>query len=274
MVRLVRRLAWALLAVAFVLPPLAHADKLYVVPGIVVPADKKSKELEALTAPQADQIARRDLLSVLQPTGKYARDAWQPADGNVYGMTFYTWPYPTEYQGVCRKDAVTLNYRLVSHHDARKDLWSHDREPQGVQTQQAFYVAALPIESAGPIPICDAQHPGERANWFFAPDVEAAVRAMNMFRAAEAQLKAGTLNPEPCNRSGPDACRQWIASLDALSKLDRIEVCEAKEAGELCYVLSIADVDLTIQAMPSATDPANPTAITTIRVDAVTYVTE
>ena len=266
------RAALTALMIAFLLAPLeASALKTRVVSGLRGGTDTKSKELVALAPDAADGVARRDLLSVLQPAGKFRLET----SGNVEGTTFVTWPYFEQYPYVCREDRVTLGYRSVY-------MAGHDqRVPEGVEAQPMFHIEHLPVPGfvPGPEPatICDASHPNAKATWFAAPNGTDAVRAANMFRMAEDQLKAGRLTPGPCDRTGPDACRKWIVSLDDPSKIVSVEPCTAKARGEVCYVIEfdngeLTDNDeLTVVATMSHTDfeRITPAAITSIQVDRV-----
>ena len=90
MTKLERRMALAALVSASLLAPLAaDAAKVRIVSGLIGAQDSKSKELLALPPAAADQVGRRDLLSVLQSPGKFTIDNSR----NVEGMTFITRPY-------------------------------------------------------------------------------------------------------------------------------------------------------------------------------------
>jgi hypothetical protein len=253
-------------------PLAADAVKVKVLSGLVGAEDSKSKELMALSPQAADQVARRDLLTVLQPTGKFTRDR----DGNVEGMTLVTWPYQTQYPYVCREDRVTLRYRLEGRFSAKGAWMNIQRQPVGVEAQPLFHVAQLPIPgfvpgSSYPVPLCDARHPNAAATWFAAPSDADAVRAANMFRMAEDELKAARLSPGPCDAHGTDTCRQWILSLDDLSKVESVEPCPSNGDETACYVISFGSVELTIAGTISSSDfeRITPTAITAVRAETV-----
>jgi hypothetical protein len=273
-----QRVACASLAFAFflMLPPLATRGA-----GLAntqcVPAwvDDRSKELQALTAAEADDVAGRDLLSVLQPTVRFQPDSEN--DQNVEGMTFVTWPYPTEYPSVCREDAVTLGYTRVDFGFAHGH--SHDRRiPQGVEAQPLFHIGRLPVGQDDVQIACDAQHLGAKAGWFAASNVSEAVRVATMFRAAEDRVKAGTLTPQPCRLNDPDACRRWVASLDDVQKIKSVAPCPDSH-DDICYVVSFHAIwvngdQLTIHARKPNDESTNPTDITSIEVTDLEFVIE
>ena len=251
----------ALLGASFLTPFTADATKVKIVSGLVGGQDSKSKELLALSPGAADQVARRDLLSLLHSTGKFTLDNSR----NVDGMTFITEPYPTEYRYVCREDRVTLRY----HSD-------NQRQPMGVDAQPAYHIEQLPVPGFMPgtsyrATVCDARHPDAAAAWFAARSDTDAVRAANMFRMAEDEVKARRLTPGPCDPHGADTCRQWILSLDDPSKIESVEPCAPTTGNDACYVISFDSIDVTVTGtIPSNTsEPITPTAITSIRVDTV-----
>ena len=247
-------------------PLAAGADKLRIVSGIAGGQDVKSKELRSLSPAEADQVGRRDLLSVLQPGAAFKLDN----SGNVVGMTFVTRPYWTYLRYVCREDRVTVRYQ-----------YGAQRQPVGVEAQPAYHIEQLPVPNSRqepftyPMTLCDAQHPGAAASWFAAPSDFDAVRAANMFRMAEDAVKAGRLTPGPCDLHGTDTCRQWILSLDDPSKIEAVQPCAPTAGDDACYVISFGSVDLTISGVipGNTSEPITPTAITSIRADTVVIMT-
>jgi hypothetical protein len=250
----------------------ARATHVKIVSGLIGGQDDESKRLLALPPAEADQAATHDLLSVLRPTGKFTVDNSR----NVEAMTFTTPPYQTEYRYVCRQDRVTLQYTLEDRHNAA-GVWSgFGHKPVGVEAQQTYHVEQLPVPGFIPgssylATVCDANHPEITATWFAAPSATDAVRAANMFRMAEDEVKAGRLTPGPCDSHGSDTCSQWVLSLDDSSKITSIQRCETKTDNDACYVISRDTVDITITGTIPRTEPEPvvPTAITSVRVDAV-----
>ncbi|MGH6877484.1 MAG: hypothetical protein ACREHV_08925 [Rhizomicrobium sp.] len=221
----------ALLSASLLMPLAADATKVRLVSGLTGTQDSKSKELLALSPAVADQVARRDLLSVLQSTGKFTLDNSR----NVEGMTFTTVPYQTAYRYVCREDRVTLRYQFEARYNEAGVWLDNQRQPAGVEAQPAYHIEQLPVPGFEPgtsyrATVCDARNPGPTASWFAAQSDRDAVRAANMFRMAEDEVKAGRLTPGPCDPHGADTCRQWILSLDDLSKVESVEKREITPA--------------------------------------------
>jgi hypothetical protein len=276
-----RGVALAAVAITLLLvtPQPAGASKWKVVNGLVGGQDSKSKELLALSPIQADRVARRDLLSVLKSSGKFTTDNSR----NVEGMTFVSQPYQTWIRYVCREDRITLRYQIEDRVNAAGTYLDSQRQPVGVEAQPTYHIEQLPVPGLAPATnylttVCDARHPGAAATWFAAPSDMDAVRAANLFRMAEDEVKAGRLTPGPCDPHGTDTCSQWILSLDDLSKIESVEPCAPSTGDDACYIISFGSdsVELTITGkIPSNTsEPFAPIAITSIRADDIVYVSE
>jgi hypothetical protein len=255
----------------------AQAEHVKVVSGLVGGQDSKSKELLKLSPDEASQTATRDLLSVLKPTGKFKLDNSR----NVEGMIFVTPPYQTLYGKVCREDRITLQYQIEGRYDAAGKWLDDQRQPVGVEAQQTYHIERLPVPGFVPGTsysgaVCDANHPGTAATWFAAPSAVDAVRAANLFRMAVDEVKAGRLKPGPCDPHGSDTCGDWVLSLDDPSKMKSIESCPTKNSDNVCYVISFDTVDITITGTIPRTEPipVTPTVITSVRVDAVSTISE
>jgi len=261
-----------LLGPSLCVPSDVHAEKTRVVSGLVGAQDTQSKEWLALSPTKADQIATQHLLSLLKPIGKFTQDNSR----NVEGMTFVTQPYSTTYPSVCRQDRVTLRYQYQSRFDATGKWLNDERRPVGVEAQATFYIAKLPVPgfipgTSYPVSACDALHPSESARWIAAPHDRDAILAANMFRMAEDNANAGRLVPGPCDTQGTLTCREWLLSLDDLSKIDSVEPCTASASDSVCYVVSFDSVDVTIIGKIARDDVERitPAAITSVRIDNV-----
>jgi hypothetical protein len=261
-----RRATLGALIVATLFTPLAaSAIVIKLVSGIRGGTDKKSEELVALPSDAADRVARRDLLSVLQPAGKFRLGM----GGNVEGTTFVTWPYVTNYRHVCREDRVTLVYSIAGHDQT---------SPEGVEAQAMYHIEQLPVPGligGGSYwtNTCDAHHPDSTAAWFAAPTDTDAVRAANMFRRAEDEVKAKRLTPGPCDETGGEPCRQRVLSLDDPSKIASVEPCAATARDTACYVISFDGYQLTIVATLSTEDNERITPDTLVSVRGETVLT-
>jgi hypothetical protein len=151
----------------------------------------------------------------------------------------------------------------------------------GVEAQPAFHIEQLPVPGFIPgtsyqATACNERHPGESETWFAAPSDKDAVRAANMFRLAEDEVKAGRLPPGPCDQHGALTCRQWLVLLDDPSKIGSVEPCATRGDDDACYVVSFDSADVTITGKISLNDmeAITPAAITSIRVDNVIVVAE
>ncbi|HEX3664668.1 MAG TPA: hypothetical protein VHU23_05495 [Rhizomicrobium sp.] len=262
----------ALLGSSLLVPLMGSATEVKVISGLVGAQDSKSKELLGLTPDAADETATRDLLSVLKPAGKFTPDNSR----NVESMVFITRPYQTPYPYVCREDRVTLQYKLASRFDTAGKWLNFNRQPAGVEAQPTYHVEQLPVPKfmpgiGYPAPVCDATHPGHEATWFAAPSDLDAVRATNMFRMAEDDVKSGLLTPEGCDQHGQDTCRQWILSLDDASKIESVKSCASSARNDACYVISFDAVDMAITGTIPANsfEPITPTSIESIRAQTV-----
>jgi hypothetical protein len=263
-------LAAACLLGALCLPSGVQAEKAKFVSGLVGAQDTQSKEWLALSPAEADQLATRQLFSLLKPVGRFTQDD----SHNVEGMTFLTQPYSTDFPYVCRQDRVTLEYRNRFKFDAAGKRPTDDRRPFGVEAQATFHIAQLPVQIVSGKPYsfaaCDASHLGASAKWIAAPrDIDAIVAA-NMFRMAVDNAKAGRPMPESCDQNGP-VCDKWLVSLDDLSKVVSVEPCAASDGDSACYVISFDGVDVTITGKMSPDDNMRitPAEIISVRIDNV-----
>ncbi len=155
----------------------------------------------------------------------------------------------------------------------------YERKAAGVEAQPVYHIEQLPVPgfmpgTSYPTTACDERHQGAPATWFAAPTDTDAARAANLFRMAEDQVKAGRLAPGPCDPHGTDTCRQWILSLDDLSKIESVQPCAPSTGDDACYIISFGSVELTIAGkIPSnSSEPIVPTDVTSIRADTITTV--
>jgi hypothetical protein len=267
----------ALIGASLVIPLKAYAVHVKIVSGLVGGQDSNSKKLLSLSPDAASQIASHDLLALLKPTGKFTFDNSR----NVEGMTFVTPPYQTFYGRICRQDRVTLRYQFENRYDGTGKWLDFQSQPVGVEAQPTFHIERLPVPgfapgASYPGTICDSNHPDATATWFSAPNAADAVRAANMFRMAEDEVKAGRLTPRPCDPHHGETCREWMLSLDDPSKINSIGLCASSTSDSACYVISFDDVDITISGTVSKAEPMGitPAAITSVRVDTVETISE
>lgn len=251
-----RRIAWVVIVAASLLMPLA--------------ANGGGTRRGTLPPAVADETARRDLLSVLQPTGKFKKGPM-----GVETATFVTWPFEDRYPGLCREDELVVGYGNIQRYDKDGRLLYSSGGPENLKSQPIFHLDQIPVPySTYELANCDPRHPGPQAAWFAAPTAADAVRAANLFRMAEDQVKAGNLAPGPCPGDGPDACRRRVVALDDFSKVTSVGACTEAAGDDACYVFSLADAELTVAGKMSQSEPTIPTAITSVRAREVITVTE
>jgi len=135
-----RLVAAALFSVSF-MPFAVNATKVRMVSGLVGAQDSTSMELLALSPTAASQVATRDLLSVLKPTGRFTTDNSR----NVEGATFITQPYQTMYRYLCREDRVTRRYTLTSRFKTDGAWLDYAQQPAGVEAQPLYHIEQLPV---------------------------------------------------------------------------------------------------------------------------------
>ncbi len=254
---------------------------------VAAQSELTSRELTALPARGANRAAQRDLLSVFEPVTKYERGMFL----RVRGVSMATRPYGTEFQGVCRKDVLTLWYtparsEAVGGANPDNEPGGHVQdvalEPYGVDALALFHIDHLPAGKAVALsqtpawqPACDAHQFSKETSWFAAKDNRQAVQAANMFRMAEDRVRAGTLAPKPCSNVGKRSCVQAILAVDDLAKLSEVESCDAPP-DHSCVRLNLnEDTELTIIAHldPNDENDVAPDAIVSIDVSNYIVVT-
>jgi hypothetical protein len=241
--------------------------------------DLTSRQLVALSSADAGQKAKSDLLSVLRPFGKFRRGHFRMVDS----FEFTTQPYGTEIQGVCRMDALDLQYGPVrsgptigAGKTATEDA---PRQAYGIEARALFHINSLPAntrqeDDADGIwqAVCDPSRLGDHDNWFRATTVFEAVRAANMFRMAEDQVRSGALKPKPCRKTfflPGQTCAQAILAVDDLAKFDEVEACDAAQ-GQACFRITLDGYTNVLTIVADLNDDGGsltPTAIASIEVE-------
>ena len=194
--------------------------------------DLSTRDRQALSAKEADRVARRDLLSILQPAGRNER-------GNLRRMLsagFLTKPYATAYRGLCRKDMLTVSYGTTATDDRYEDA---PLRPYGLELSALFRVTSRDFrverrsEKFGPEPFEDACSSTSAADtWFFADNENVAAVGYAVVMAADKALVDGTLKPATCEWTSDctTAARETLRSPGP----DGIVMCLAPK-GERCF---------------------------------------
>lgn len=246
------------------------AALLVMVIGVPLRAQERlnSQERRALTAKAADRLARRDLLSILKPTGRYPH-------GNrrqIGGVWFRTATIGTHIPGLCVRDTLILNYAPI---DTPRDSEHYDYEGEplrasGVEAMKHYRFVKAP--SAGLFDTNDDRSSPSiwrsecrslkeeeyGGGWFAAPDPEAAVRGWLTFEAAIDAVLARPVVAEPCAlyvRHGQKAdCAATLAGLRDTEKLNEIAPCNAP-TGKVCFKIDIDNYWITIVGRQSTEAP-------------------
>lgn len=225
-------------------------------------------EMQRLSPDTANRVSQEDLLSVLEPGGKIALGTHSPPRTKLT-----TKSYGTQFDGVCRRDVLALLYAPAKAGDSP---WSAPLRPYGIEAMPMFRIVHLPKIAPGlddfssPLvaqPDCkDVEGQWRKRKlaegvekdmldfgpeWFTAPDAAHAVQAGFAVDMALAQVKAGTLKPEPCpdvERFGRTCIGQILGT--GLTDIYAVETCPAP-TGSVCYAVYFmhASAVLTIKAL-------------------------
>jgi hypothetical protein len=236
-----------------------------------------TRERTALPPKSANRMIQRDLLSVLEPVTSIHTGMFRQL--RAVGTT--TKPFGTEFDGLCRRDQVTLRYAATEAAASPEDA---ALRPYSVEAQPWFHLARLP-RNISPNPKrdegvwqskCAAVGALDNDSWFMAQDARTAMQGVLMLDAAVKAVRSGTLKAEPCPNMIDDkkstTCEAAILAAGDISKIDSVEACPS-DADSLCYILDLASsTKLTIKGRPSDNSLA-PSAITSIAVEQYIIVT-
>jgi hypothetical protein len=213
---------------------------------------RTTPQMKALAPGAANRVIQDDLLSVLEPSGRIHA----PMSRVLPNAKLVTRSYGTEYEGLCRRDAVRLLY-APSRRGEKPENWPI--HPYGIEATPTFHIVHLPqiatSAEAAQRPLVDQpecvevdkhwrkradadEEEDDPAEWFTAPDTFHAIRAGFALEMALAALKAGSLKPEPCpdiERFGR-TCIGDILGAGGLPRIYAVTRCPA-ETGSICYVI-------------------------------------
>lgn len=235
-----------------------------------------TRELVKLPPQAANRTVQKDLLSVLEPVRQIRSGMLR----QLRGVYLVTKAYGTEFDGVCRRDELSLRYAPTGKGSAPEDA---PLQPYGIEAAPSFHIISLPKREPGDAdrqvnvwqPKCAAAGHDDNASWFAAPDAHAAVQGVLVLEAALKAVRLGTLKAQPCpSVYGPKSttCEAAILENGDLSKLDSIETCPAG-AGALCYAISLsASTKLTIKAQAQG-EALAPGPVTSIAIEQFIIVT-
>ncbi|MEN2792026.1 hypothetical protein ABC974_20525 [Sphingomonas oligophenolica] len=213
-----------------------------------------TRAIMKMSREEANRQAQDDLLSILEPTGKISAEMWR----ELHDVTLNTRSFGTDFDGVCRRDTLTLRYT-----GAVPGAPSRDKpvRPYSIEARPVFHIVHLPkVEKdmgqpdASHIwqPACvdvdkawlkraraDGRELGEwdRATWADAKDAFQVVQAGFLLEKALAAVKAGTLKLQSCPHFLPalyHSCEEEVAGVGSASDIGVVESCPA-QPGVICY---------------------------------------
>ena len=246
---------------------MTHRDRAMLVLGLATviansasAQDLSSRQRRALSAREADRVARRDLLSILEPTGKNQRGMLR----RMRGTSFFTHPYTTPFRGLCRKDMLSLHYGATVSDSRYEDA---PLRPFAVETRALYRVTSRKFsvtprdEKFGREPFdgdCSSQ---SEDDWFFADNDALAATGYAAARAAADRLSDGMLEVT-CDATS--ACIGLAKEILEPDGIGNIEVCPAP-ANERCFEIGGAST-VTIHVSGNADVPIGPSTIKSIEV--------
>jgi hypothetical protein len=232
-----------------------------------------TREMEALSARAANATIRDDLLSVLQPVGRIRSGMLI----RLRGVGLTTRAFGTDFDGLCRRDAVSL---LYAPSDLGPKPADQPLEPYSIEAQPLFHISRLPTAEKGDgrtsvwTAECDRLSHDEGAAWFSAKTALVAAQGANWLRMAIDQVKAGTLKARPCQsliKAGL-SCEQAIIDNSDMATIDAIETCTA-EPGFACFAIDLGSTTKLTIIGQGDPDALVPTMIQSIAIEQYVIVT-
>ena len=234
-----------------------------------------TSQMTALPPAAANKTVRTDLLSLFQPVQKIRRGMFV----RLRGVQLLTYPYGTEFKGLCRRDELNLHYAPT---DLAPKPDAQPIQPYGFDAGPAFHITHLPgrvgdREDKSELvwsETCDRLEHDDGAQWFGADTAIHAAQGANFLQAAVDRIKAGTLKAEPCTDrlNSKKTCEQVILEEGDLAKIDRIEICSSTP-DLICYAIDLdGSTRLTITGKVEEGELV-PTKIETITVEQYVIVT-
>jgi hypothetical protein len=238
-------------------------------PSVTAAQALSTSEMTALSAPTADRVVRRDLLSILSPISRQLSSGMRL---RLNGADISARPYGTRFPGLCRLDTLTLKYAPV---EADRRPRDQPLQPYGFEASARYRAVSVPeqptqgdlAESYVWNPACDRLPGDEIADWFSATDDEEAARALNFFGAAIDALRARQIEPA-CDLPPAEqrACRDVVLSESEIGKVFSVDRCAA-DAGFSCYqIVTAGFLQLQITGTFVSGDSLAPAAVTSIKV--------
>jgi hypothetical protein len=202
--------------------------------------------MEGLSPRAADQTIRRDMLSILQPITEIDPGMFTI----LHGQSLETRPVGTAFEGVCRRDVLTLWYApAVPNMSPSRDT---PLRPYSIDAEPNFHIIHRPKADGLGAQVwrseCTALN--DQARWFGAKDAFHAAQGALLLEAILDEIRIGRLKSAPCPHAlDSQSCEKTILEFAALAKLDSAETCPS-DTGSICYILNFeASTRLTIRAL-------------------------
>jgi hypothetical protein len=235
---------------------------------------QSTREREALSAREADRIVRRDLLSILEPTGKFESGMSM----QLRGATLQTPPFGTEFEGLCQRDSATLWYASAGRSTRSEDV---PVRPYGLSAGHAFHFLKPPVadpdwaERGADVwnANCRALGDDDNAAWFDAENSLDAIKGVLAFQAAMTAIRSGAVRVGWCDDARDRAkCLADVLAAGDLAKIDQVEACPA-DSGLVCFdVTAAGHVEFVIVAQ-EILDSLAPGPIISVKVSEFIVVT-
>lgn len=235
-----------------------------------------TREREDLSPRAANRSVQRDLLSVLEPVDKIESGMSR----RLRGVGLTTHAYATEFEGVCRRDAVTLWYAPTERSSDPEDM---PLRPYSLDAQPLFHIVKLPHEERRDMQEgryvwgaqCNSIGRREDVNWFSSKDARTAVQGALVLDAALEEVRSGRLKAKPCPNIfdiKTKTCEEAILATGKASEIDTVEPCFS-EPGGVCFAIDLSSsTKLTITATVAG-DELAPTSVKSISIEQYIIVT-
>jgi hypothetical protein len=235
-----------------------------------------TRERESLSEKAANRMVQRDLLSVFEPVKQIDSGMFR----QLRGIDLTTKAFGTEFEGLCRRDAITLWYSATEKSAEPEDV---PVQPYSVEAQPWFHILKLPRSEPGDKYAenriwsvkCRSAGRSEDVSWFAAKDARTAVQGALVLEAALIAVRSGALKAQACPEifdAKKFTCEEAILAESEVSKIDSVEAC-ASNATDLCYIIDLnSSTKLTIKGRASGNALA-PEAVTSIAIEQYIIVT-
>ena len=211
---------------------------------------RTAAELRALPPAAAEQVAKSDLLSVLQLEHDFKSGLGRRA---LEGVSFVTPAFGTSFNGLCQRDSLVLRYAATTTEGKPED---RPLKPYDVNTTAWFADIGMADTPGDTHPVltpgCEALDGKTDVDWFPAQDAWQAAEAVLLLRKVRAQLKDGQL------ASCDSKCKDVVLTARHIFRITDCAGPEAEAKGELCYAMWMdSNISVAIKAKRGTTLPGD-----------------